>query len=329
MDSTGRWPLAPRAATHSFTSGESMNIGFLGLGTMGAPMARNLLKAGYALRVWNRSRAPVDALAAEGATPTASPAQAALGVDVLIAMLADDDTSRTVLCDGGALHALTRGAIVVNMATVSLDFAREMHAQCETLGLRYLAAPVLGRVNVAEAGKLNVLVAGEASVIDTVQPLFDVLGQRTWRFGDTPEQANVVKLASNFMIASAIESMSEAAALAQGHGVAGSDFLEMVTSTVFNTPAYTGYGGAISKQVFEPAGFKLALGAKDVRLALLAGEAANVPMPFASVLRDNHLDSLAHDEGQLDWAALSRVALRRAGLPRGQGEGSEEGNDGS
>ncbi|VVD95109.1 oxidoreductase [Pandoraea capi] len=293
-----------------------MNIGFLGLGTMGAPMARNLLKAGFPLRVWNRSPGPVDALAVDGAVPTSSPAHAALGSDVLIAMLADDDTSRTVLVDGGALSALTPGAIVVNMATVSLAFAREMRTQCEALGLRYVAAPVLGRVNVAEAGKLNILAAGAADVLDTVQPLFDVLGQRTWRFGDVPEQANVVKLAGNFMIASAIEAMSEAAALAEGHGVAGSDFLEMITTTMFNTPAYTGYGAAISKQVFEPAGFKLALGAKDVRLALLAGEAANVPLPFASVLRDNHLDSLAHDEGQLDWAALSRVALRRAGLRR-------------
>ena len=297
-----------------------MNIGFLGLGTMGAPMARNLLKAGFALRVWNRSRGPVDALATDGATPGTTPADAARGVDVLIAMLADDDTSRTVLCqgaDGGALGALPRGAIVVNMATVSLDFAREMQAHCESLGLRYLAAPVLGRVHVAEAGKLNILVAGDTNVIDTVQPIFDVLGQHTWRFGDKPEQANVVKLAANFMIASAIESMSEAAALAQGHGVSGADFLDMITTTMFATPAYTGYGAAIAKEVFEPAGFKLALGAKDVRLALLAGEAANVPMPFGTVLRDNHLDSLAHGEGQLDWAALSRVALRRAGLSKG------------
>lgn len=296
-----------------------MKIGFLGLGTMGTPMARNLLKAGFALHVWNRSRGPVDALAADGATPAATPADAARGVDVLIAILSDDDTSRAVLCegaDGGALNALPRGAIVVNMATVSLAFAGEMAARCESLGLRYLAAPVLGRVNVAEAGKLNILVAGDASTIDTVQPLFDVLGQRTWRFGDSPGQANVVKLAANFMIASAIESMSEAAALAQGHGVAGADFLDMITTAVFATPAYTGYGGAIARETFEPAGFKLALGAKDVRLALLAGEAANVPMPFGTVLRDNHLDSLAHDEGHLDWAALSRVALRRAGQPK-------------
>ncbi|WP_246183759.1 NAD(P)-dependent oxidoreductase [Pandoraea anhela] len=189
-------------------------------------------------------------------------------------------------------------------------FAREMHAHYDAPGLRYLAAPVLGRVSVSEAGRLNIL----AAVIDSVQPLFDGLGQRTWRFGEAPEQANVVKLAANFMIAGAIGSMSEAAALAQGHGVAGRDFLEMITTPRFNTPAYTGYGASMSKQVFEPAGFQFALGAKDMRLTLLAGEAANVPMPFASVLRDTHLDSLAHDEGQLDWAALSRVALRRGGL---------------
>nr|WP_080738874.1 NAD(P)-dependent oxidoreductase [Pandoraea pnomenusa] len=312
----GRSPCATSfsgAATTLLTSGALMNIGFLGLGTMGAPMARNLVRAGFSVRVWNRSHGPVDALSAEGATPASSAAQAAHGVDVLIVMLADDDTTRTVLLDGGALNVLTRNAIVVNMATVSLDFAREMRSTCESLGLRYVAAPVLGRVNVAEAGKLNILAAGDAAALEGVQPIFDVLGQRTWRFGDVPEQANVVKLGANFMIASAIEAMSEAAALAEGHGVSGADFLDMITSTVFATPAYTGYGGAIARQVFEPAGFKLSLGAKDVRLALLAGEAANVPMPFGSVLRDNHLDSLAHGEGHLDWAALSRVAARRAG----------------
>ncbi|WP_087690062.1 NAD(P)-dependent oxidoreductase [Pandoraea sp. PE-S2R-1] len=290
-----------------------MTIGFLGLGTMGSPMAINLIKAGFSLQVWNRSRGPVDTVAKVGAQACDTPADAARGADVLIAMLADDDTSRVVLNDGGALAALARGGIVVNMATVSLDFAREMQAKCDALGLRYIAAPVLGRVNVAQAGKLNILAAGAPDTLAQVQPIFDVLGQRTWRFGDVPEQANVVKLASNFMIASAIETMSEAAALTQGHGVPGADFLDMITTAVFAVPAYTGYGGAIAKQVFEPAGFKLALGAKDVRLALLAGEAANVPMPFGTVLRDNHLDSLAHGEGHLDWAVLSKVAARRAG----------------
>lgn len=290
-----------------------MKIGFLGLGTMGAPMAANLVKAGHTVHVWNRSKVPVATLTGVGAIAADAPADAANGVDVLIAMLADDAATRAVLFDAGALAALTRDTVCINMATVSLECALALAAACGERGIHYVAAPVLGRVNVAEAGKLNILAAGDNAIIDRVQPLFDVLGQKTWRFGDKPEQANVAKLAANFMLASAIETMSEATALVKGHGVAGPDFLEMITTALFPVPAYVGYGGAIARDVFEPAGFKLALGAKDVRLAMLAGEAANVPMPIGGVLRDNHLDSLAHGEGQLDWAALSRVSARRAG----------------
>lgn len=290
-----------------------MRIGFLGLGTMGWPMAANLIKAGHSLKAWNRSSEPVSRLAALGAEPAASPAEAAGGVEVLISMLADDEASRDVLVGQGALAALEQGTVHVNMATVSVAFARELAAAHAEHGVSYIAAPVLGRVNVAEAGQLNILAAGDAAGLDRVQPLLDVLGQKTWRFGERPEQANAVKLAANFMIASAIETMAEATSLAVGHGVAKPAFLEMLTSTIFAAPPYKGYGAAIAEERFEPAGFKLSLGLKDIRLALAAAEAVNVPLPFAGVLRDNHLDALAHGEGHLDWAALSRVAERRAG----------------
>ena len=290
-----------------------MQIGFLGLGTMGLPMAANLLKAGYQVQVWNRSKDPVTKLVALGALAADSPAAAASGSDVLISMLPDDTVTRTVLIDGQALAALKTGAIHVNMATVSVAFAREMAEHHQAAGVAYIAAPVLGRVNLAEAGKLNILAAGNAAILDRMQPLFDCMGQKTWRFGEHPEQANVVKLAANFMIASAIDTLGEASALATSHGVSGEAFVEMVTSTMFATPVYQGYGNALAQRRFEPAGFKLALGYKDVRLALEAAEATHVPMPFASILKDNHLDSLAHGEGHLDWAALGLVAARRAG----------------
>lgn len=290
-----------------------MNIGFLGLGTMGMPMAANLLAAGHVVRVWNRSPAPAQALLARGGLAASTPAEAAEEVDVLISMLADDEATRSTVLDMGVLAALRPGAIHVNMATVSVALAIELAALHQTRGIDYVAAPVLGRVNVAEAGQLNILAAGPRAALLTVQPLFDVLGQKTWTLGERPEQANAAKLAVNFMIASAIGSMGEAATLAQGHGVAKADFLELVTSTVFAAPVYQGYGKAIAEERFEPAGFKLALGLKDVRLALAAAEQANVPLPLASALRDAHIESLAHGEGHLDWAALSRTAARRAG----------------
>ncbi|OIQ87981.1 2-hydroxy-3-oxopropionate reductase [mine drainage metagenome] len=289
-----------------------MKIGFVGLGMMGTAMAANLVKAGYPVRVWNRSQDPVAALTALGAEGATTPREAAEGADVLISMLADDAATRSVIIDAHVQDALKPGAIHVNMATVSVVLAGELERLHHENGIGYIAAPVLGRVNVAEAGQLNILAAGDSQALAVVQPLFDVLGQKTWHFGNKPEQANAIKLAVNFMIASAIGTMGEAVALAQGYGVSKTGFLDLVTSTIFASPVYKGYGDAIAHDRFEPAGFKLALGLKDVRLTLEAAEKANVPLPLGSVLRDNHLDSLAHGEGHLDWAALSRVSARRA-----------------
>lgn len=290
-----------------------MKIAFLGLGTMGLPMAANLLKAGHAVCGWNRSPAPAARLSALGAQVAATPNEAAADVDVLISMLADDAATRAAVLDSQALQVLKPAAIHVNMATVSVALAAELALLHEARGVGYVAAPVLGRVNVAEAGQLNILAAGDPKALAFVQPLLDVLGQKTWHLGERPEQANAAKLAVNFMIASAIGTMGEAAALVQGHGVDKAGFLELVTSTVFAAPVYKGYGQAIADERFEPAGFKLALGLKDVRLALEAAEQAHVPLSLASALRDAHIESLAHGEGHLDWAALSRTSARRAG----------------
>lgn len=290
-----------------------MHIAFLGLGTMGLPMATNLFKAGYRVRGWNRSRGPVDKLAALGADAAATAADACRGADVVITMLADDAATRATVLEGGALDALAKGVVHINMGTVSVALAQELAVLHRERNVGYVAAPVLGRVNVAEAGQLNILAAGDAQALAIAQPLFDVLGQKTWRFGDRPEQANAVKLAVNFMIGAAIGAMSEASALVEGHDVDPKGFLEMATSTVFAAPVYKIYGEAIAQERFEPAGFKLALGFKDVRLAMEAAEQASVPMTLASALRDSHLESIAHGEGHLDWAALSQTAKRRAG----------------
>lgn len=289
-----------------------MRIGFIGLGGMGQPMAENLLKAGHQVAVWNRSPAPAEALKAKGATIHATPA-AFTDSEVLITMLADDETSRRVVIEQGALDALPQGAIWINMATVSVAFTNEMAEKASATGHRYIAAPVLGRVDVAAAGNLNILTAGPAELLDSVQPLFDVLGQKTWRFGDRPEQAAAVKLAANFMLASAIEAMGESSALVGAYDVAAGDFLGMLTSTLFAAPAYKNYGAMIAESRYSPAGFTMKLGLKDVRLAQQAAENKNVPMGFAGVLRDNYLDALAHGDEHLDWAALATVSARRSG----------------
>jgi 3-hydroxyisobutyrate dehydrogenase-like beta-hydroxyacid dehydrogenase len=290
-----------------------MNIGFIGLGAMGGAMARNLLKAGHAVTVWNRSEAATEPLAALGATVAKTPVEAA-GGDALLSMLANDAAVRAVILDAGVLDAMPRGAVHVNHATVSVALAKELAGAHARRGVAYVAAPVFGRPDVAAAGRLNILAAGEASAVERVRPLLDAMGSRTWPLGEAPERANVAKIAGNFMLAAAIESMAEASALTRAHGISAADFLEVMTGTLFAAPAYQGYAKLIAERRFKPAGFALPLGYKDVGLALAAGEAARVPLPFAGVLRDSLLEALAGGDEDVDWSVLSQVAARRAHL---------------
>lgn len=288
-----------------------MTIAFLGLGAMGHHMAANLLKSGQPLLVWNRSGAPAQALAQLGARAVATPAGCAMA-DIVFSMLADDDATRAVLIDGGVLDAMAPGSVHVNMATVSVAFAREMAALHQARGIGYVAAPVLGRVDVAAAGKLNILAGGAEDLVARVQPLFDLIGQKTWRFGAAPEQANAVKLACNLTLACAIEAMGEGAALAGAHGIPAAGFIELITSTLFaGSPVYKGYGGMMAEQRYSPAGFKLSLGQKDVRLAVEAGRDQGLPLAFGDALQTVFKEAVDHGDAGLDLAALGKNAVRR------------------
>ncbi len=290
-----------------------MDVGVIGLGAMGSAMASKLVKAGHTVRVWNRSRGPVEKLAKEGAIGVEQPQETLQG-EAAVTMLADDDAVAAVLLDGGVLEKARAGLVHVVTATISIDFAKRLEKIHSRLDLGYVAAPVLGRPDVAAAGGLNVLAAGDAALVRRVQPLLDAIGKQTWVVGDAPHQANLVKIAANFTLASAIETMAEAVALARRHNVDPGKLIEVFTGTLFAAPAYKVYGPAILNAKFEPAGFKLALGLKDVRLALTASEKSGAPLPFAGILRDNFVDAIAHGDGDKDWAAVSKVALRRAGL---------------
>jgi 3-hydroxyisobutyrate dehydrogenase-like beta-hydroxyacid dehydrogenase len=289
-----------------------MRIGFVGLGSMGQAMASNLLKGGHQLVVWNRSPDPVQALVKLGAVAATDPAQA-FGVEVVFSMLADDNALREVLLASGLLDTLKGPLIHVNMATISVALADDLAARHQAQGVQYLAAPVLGRPNVAASGELNIIAAGPGDAIETVQPLFDLIGRKTWRMGDKASQANVMKLACNFMIASAIESMAEASVLVDAYGMESGQLIELISNSIFPGPVYAGYGKMIAERNYEPAAFKASLGLKDVGLALAAAEQAQVPLPLAEMVRGNLLDATAHDEGHMDLAVLGRVAERHAG----------------
>ncbi|GJE28229.1 NAD(P)-dependent oxidoreductase [Methylobacterium organophilum] len=287
-----------------------MDVGFLGLGRMGRAMAAQLVAAGHNVRVWNRSPDPARQVA--GATPVASAAEAFRG-DAAITMLADDAALRSVIVEGGLLDAPERPAVHVSMSTISVALAQELAPIHARAGVTYVGAPVFGRPDAAEKGALNIVAAGDDRAISTVQPLLDAMGVKTWRFGEEPHRANAVKLAGNFMLMSAIEAMGEACALVEGHGVKGADLLDLLTNTLFASPVYKGYGALIAEKRYEPPGFTMRLGAKDIRLALAAAEAVGVPLGFGSVLRDNFIDALSHGDGDKDFAALASVAARRSG----------------
>jgi 3-hydroxyisobutyrate dehydrogenase-like beta-hydroxyacid dehydrogenase len=229
-------------------------------------------------------------------------------------MLPNDEALREVFIAGDLLAHGDPATVTVNMGTVSLDCVDELVAAHAAHGIPYVAATVFGRPDVAAAAKLSIMAAGEEQAIDRVQPLFDAVGLRTWRVGPEPRHANIAKIAGNLMVACAIEAIGEAAALLRKYEMSAPDVLDVIVTSLFNVPVYQGYARAIAHQEYEPPGFDLVLGLKDVRLALKAGERAQVPLPFASVLGDTFMDAIANGDAHKDWAAIARVAARRAGL---------------
>lgn len=288
-----------------------MNVSMIGLGAMGAAMVRNLLAKGVTVTVWNRSRGIVDDLVAEGAKPAAT-ADEAFEADIVLSMLAHDQAVKDVLLDSGVLARTRKGVVHVNLATISTALAGELAAQHAELGLGYVAAPVFGRPPVAQAGGLNVLAAGAPDAVATAMPVLEMLAAKVWPLGEDPVRANALKLAGNFMIVSAIESMGEAVALGEAYGVPAPELLDMLSSTLFAAPIYKIYGGMIAERRYSPPGFAAELGLKDVRLVLDAASAKGLSMPQAD-LAEASLEMLLEGEGakNLDLAALAEIARTR------------------
>lgn len=289
-----------------------MRIGFLGLGNMGGPMAAHLLNGGHEVRVWNRSPAGAAKLVGLGAVAVATPAEA-FDADVAFTMLADDRALRDILLDSGLLDRLGPPLIHVNMATVSVALAEELAGRWKARGVAYVAAPVMGRPDAAATAKLNILAAGPDAAVEAVQPLLALMGQKVWRVGEQAQRANVAKLAVNFLLASAVETLGEATVLAGAYGIAPQQLIDLISGSIFPGPVYQGYGALIAQRRYEPAGFKAELALKDVRLALAAADAVSVPLPVGSMVRDSLTDAIAHQEGGVDLAILGKVAARRAG----------------
>jgi 3-hydroxyisobutyrate dehydrogenase-like beta-hydroxyacid dehydrogenase len=291
-----------------------MKVGFIGLGQMGSGMAANLIKAGHQVSVYNRTPGKTPALVELGGQ-AATDLAAVCANEVVVTMLANDAALESVVFGkSGVLNSMPKKAVHISCSTISVALSKRLAAAHEEAGQEFLAAPVFGRPEAAAAGKLFIVVGGAAEVVRSCMPVLEAMGQKTSVMSERPEAANLVKISGNFLIASVIEALGEAIALVGKGGVDRRQYLELLTSTIFNTPVYKTYGSLIVEQKFEPAGFAALLGQKDVHLALAAADTLSVPMPIASLLRDRFLALIANGGESLDWSAIGQLAARDAGM---------------
>ncbi len=297
-----------------------MQIAFIGLGRMGVGMARNLLRAGHQLTVYNRSREKAEALKADGAEVAASPAEACRNAQAVFTMLADDNAvADTVFGEHGITAGLSPGAVHISSSTISVNLARRLTSEHAAKGQGYLSAPVFGRPDAAEAKKLIVAAGGKSEEIERMRPLFEALSRAVFVAGPEPWQANLFKLCGNFMLVSMLEAFGEAFATLRKSGADHHAFLDIMNE-LFGSPVYKNYGTTIANEKFEPAGFALKLGLKDVRLALEAAGEVSAPMPLASLLRDHFLTAISNGQEGMDWSSISQVAARNAGIGTGKSQ---------
>ncbi len=290
-----------------------MNLGVIGLGMMGRAMARNLLRAGHQVTIWNRTADRAKELQAEGALMTGTPADAGQG-EAVITCLADDRAVESVLFgENGLSGALADGCIHISMSTLSLALTERLAASHREAGRKFVAAPVFGRPDIAATAKLLIIAAGEAAAIAQCRPVFGTLGQRTIVVGTEPATAVMVKLVGNFLLVSAVESLGEATTLLRKSGVDPRVCMETLISTLFASPVYENYAGLMLRHQYEP-GFRLALGLKDVGLALDAADSSDAPLPIALLLRERLLRAVERGFQDKDLAALALLSTEEAGL---------------
>jgi 3-hydroxyisobutyrate dehydrogenase len=283
-------------------TGRPRSIAVLGTGTMGAPMARNLIRAGFEVRVWNRTPAKVEALVAAGAQHASTPADAAAGVDVLITMLADGAAVEDVMIgSAGALSALGPDAVWIQMSTIGVEWSDELANLADRHGVAFVDAPVSGSSEPAEKGELLILSSGAQPVRSSVEPIFDVIGRETlWleHVGD----GSRLKLALNNWLAVLVEGMAETIALTRALGLDPCLFVETIDGGPLASAFAMNKGKAMIDADFAP-GFPLRHAAKDAALATDAACAMELEIPLTDALLDRWQEAIALGHGQDDVAS--------------------------
>ena len=290
-------------------------VGFIGLGSMGLPMACKVLDAGYRLRVYNRTPGKAVELLERGAREVKTPAETVEPGGIVITMLANDAALETVtLGEHGMAAALGADGIHLSMSTVSPHLARRLAEAHRAHGSHYLAAPVLGRPTAAAAGKLFILLSGLAEAKRRVSPLLEAMGQGTHDLGEDPAQGHIAKLAANFMILASIETYAETLTFAEKNGIGRMEMMKLLTGTILNAPLFHLYGELLAKEEYTTPGFKLALGLKDIELILETGANSRMPLPAADLVHNRLLAAVAKERGDLDMTALALGVSEDAGL---------------
>jgi len=296
----------------------SDTIGFIGLGGMGSAMAANLLKAGFALKVYNRNPERAKPLAARGATQVYSPAEAVSEGGIVVTMLTNDEAvSSVAFGENGFGQTLGGGGIHVSMSTIAPETSRTLAKRHEGQQSAFVAAPVFGKPDAAAAQKLWIATSGPADAKARIQRVLDAMGQGVYDFGDDPGAASVVKLAGNFLLGAAIEAMGEAFTLAQKSGLSRTDVCEFFTQTLFACPVYKNYGKMISEEHYQPIGAVPSLIRKDFGLILQESKNVSVPMPLASLVHDRLTALVAKGREDRDWAGFAEEISESAGLKPG------------
>lgn len=291
-----------------------MEVGLIGLGRMGTGIAKSLLRAGHHVTVYNRTRERAEELRTHGAIAAGTLAEACRG-EAVLTMLADDAALEAVVFgEAGILASLKRGTVHASLSTISVALSDRLAAEHARVGQEYVSAPVFGRPEAAEAGRLAVVAAGAPATVQRCKQLFEAMGPKLLVIGELPGMANTVKLTGNFLVASVLESLAEAITFAKKSGVDTNALVEFLTGTLFPAPVSKLYSDLIVRGKYEPADFVARLGLKDVQLVLEAAELQGVPMPIASVLRDRLLTAIARGNGESDWSVLGRVAQEDAGV---------------
>jgi len=291
----------------------SQKIGFIGLGSLGTPIAANIIESGHTLHVYNRTKSKTITLAEKGAIVSNSIADLAKSCDIIFSIVSDDAALKNI-CEGkdGLVHHLQPGSIHISMSTILPQTAKEIAALHKQSGQHYIAAPVFGRPEAAAIRKLNFAVSGEEKIRRGLEKLLkDAGAAAVWHFGEDIAAANIVKLCGNFLIVAAIEAIGESTALASKSGVDGQLMWNMFLQTLFNAPVYHSYSSIIMQQKFEPASFTAKLGLKDLKLVLQQAGSVDMFMPLASLLKEHMQILVSSGKEDVDWSAVSTVAGSR------------------